>query len=300
MGEVTTRTSGAGLWADWCAATGHDPTVVTVPALTAHLTACPAPSRPARRARVRSILAAAPTTATDVRDRVLGTPTAPDSAFRTGPGWLSAGEALARIDPDDAVGRRDAFLLVLLGRISLTRTQAVTLAADQIDVPDEDRGTWPSITGVDVPFDPDPGRCPCCALTRWVDTLGAYVANGRAGVKDLLVHDSTMGHVCSGVPRSTWRTAETLLPGIDRHGWFGAPLTPRSVSAVMARRQGDPGEGDPAATGWGPAERGGPSPHMGTRPEPDSVLDDALDRLDDALETTLARVEALVRAADST
>lgn len=285
------------LWDDWCSATGRDPSVVTPAVLTEHLIQCPAPTRRARRDRLRAVLDRAGSSAA-ARASVLGAPAAPDSPFRAGPGWLGVDDTLAGIDPDDVAGRRDAFMMVLVGHVGLSRARVVGLAPDQVAVPDERRGGWPCITGVDVPFHRDPGRCACCVVHRWVRTLAAYQDGGRAAVREDIVADSHLGHVCSEPVRSVWASAPVLVPSIDRHGWFGEALTVRSVSAITARRQEDVSVAAPPPLGEGEEPRRGASEWMGCRPAPDPSLDDALDRLERALDVAAARAASLAGAAE--
>lgn len=281
------------LWADWCHATGTDPHRVDPDSLARHLLDCPAPSRRTRRSRVAAVLAATGATDPALRDLFLGAPPPPQPALRSGPDWLPLGEALARIDrdgyPTGVTGRRDAYLLVLLGPVGLTRARAITLTSEDVDVPDTDHGAWPTVAGVSAPFDQDPDRCAACAITRWVRVLAAHTGGGRPAAEAEVTGDPG-GHRCGDPVDQGWVWAPTLAPRIDRHGWFGGPLTPRAVTGMTAARQ-DTTVPVPV-TGWSGENRatGEPSEWMGRRPGRDTVLEDALDRLEAAIDETMTRL----------
>lgn len=291
----------AALWRDWCAATGHDPGTVTVPVLTEHLTACPAPSRRARRERVRAVLTVAAGDE-ETRAALLPTPPAPQSTIRSGEGWLSVEETLATLDPAGwpagAVARRDAWLLVLLGPLGLSRRSALALTAADVDVPEDGIGGWPAAAGIDLPFHPDPALCGACVAVRWLRLLAADVDGGRRGVEWEITTDSAAGsgHRCGdGVP-AAWASAVSLAPSIDRHGWFGPTLSRRAVTAMVADRQRAF-----TATPFNDVEPVGErrvSTTMGTRPVSDPMIDDALDRLDAALDEAMSRMAGVLDAAE--
>lgn len=299
-------TGQAALWRDWCAATGRDPGTVTVPALTEHLTACPAPSRRARRARIRAVLTVAAGDE-ETRTALLPPPPEPDSAIRVGEQWLSVDETLASLDPAGwpagAVARRDAWLIVLLGPLGLTRREALAVAPASVDVPQEDTGGWPVVAGADVPFHPDPALCGACVAVRWLRVLAADVDGGRRGVEWEIATDSAagVGHRCGDGASSAWASAPTLAPAIDRHGWFGPTLSRRSVTAIVADRQRAFTYAPEAATTGAAAGERRVSTTMGTRPASDPMIDDALDRLDAALEEAMSLAsDVLDVAEDST
>lgn len=296
--------SDARLWRDWCAATGHDPTVVTVPVLTAHLTACPTRSRRARRDRTRTIVTLADTDAA-TRDVLLPTPT-PQSAIRDGEPWLTVDDTLSALDPrgwpTGAVARRDAWLILLLGPLGMSRRAALTLTGADVTAPDEGMAGWPTVTGTDLPFRSDPALCGACIAVRWLRVLAADVDAGRRGVETEIAADSAAasGHRCGdGVPRA-WPRALTLAPAIDRHGWFGTTLSPRSVTALLAARQRAHTPAPAPTEQPSYPEPPAASSMMGRRPPPDPMIDDALDRLDDALDAVMVEMAAVLDVADGT
>lgn len=293
-------TGQAALWRDWCAATGRNPGVVTVPALTEHLIACPAPSRRARRARIRAVLTV---TSGDEQTRtaLLPAPPAPDRVIRDGEQWLSVNETLAALDPNGwpagAVARRDAWLIVLLGPLGMTRNEALALTPATVDVPQEGTGGWPVIAGIDVPFHADPALCSACVAVRWLRVLAAGVDGGRRNVEWEIAADSArgFGHRCGdGVPTG-WVSAQSLAPSIDRHGWLGPTLTRRSVTAIVSARQR---AYTSLAAETSESRERHTSAAMGTRPAPDPMLDDALDRLDAALDAAMSRMAGVLDAAE--
>jgi hypothetical protein len=149
-------------------------------------------------------------------------------------------------------GRRDAFLIVLLGVLHLTRREAQAVTADDIAVTSIVR-----ISGKVIPSADDAAACAACAVTRWLRILGPAWTGFRGDVIRLL--DPTKGnldqHDCERPLPGEWRRAEQLLLPLDVHGWarIGVTLSGRSMTGIVpARRSAAPATGREAV---GPVAR---------------------------------------------
>ncbi|NQX25643.1 hypothetical protein [Curtobacterium sp. VKM Ac-2852] len=133
-------------------------------------------------------------------------------------------------------GRRDAFLIVLLGTLHLTRGQARTINPDDVAVTSIVR-----IRGHVVPSSDEPASCPACAVTRWLRIVGPVWTGFRSDAIRLL--DPTRGnldqHDCEQPLPGEWRRAEQLLLPLDVHGWArtGVALSGRSMTSITPRRR---------------------------------------------------------------
>jgi hypothetical protein len=132
-------------------------------------------------------------------------------------------------------GRRDGWLLVLIGYLGLTRNQARELHQSQV-------GLFPrlSINSEPIPKTEPAAECPACAVTRWLRVAGAASFGWWNEVKETVspVGVDEHHHDCAVGLDGAWRQAETLLPSIDRHGWVTtSPMSTRAISTVIARRQ---------------------------------------------------------------
>jgi hypothetical protein len=275
------------LFLDWCTARDINPDGVDVEHLIAFGVDLPAARSTVRR-RMRSVVRML----SDRRQLVLPTATTQQTAIREGAGWLPVDQALASLPvtswPEALPARRDGYLIVLLHTVGLSRTAARRSTADEIDV-----YGWPTVAGKLVPFaNASPATCPACHLTRWLATLAAITAGGRAAARYAIDHDRTGDeHVCGTEIADEWRAAETLLPGIDRHGWLSdQPLSKRAITATMAARQTPlPVQShvlsvtDSTRSAW-----------FGRRPPPDRDLDDLLDRLDAAIDELTTKTGAIL------
>lgn len=226
------------LFTDWCESMGLSAFSATADTVAEFLHAFPAPIRSQGR-RVRSIrrhhsAAGAP----------LHLPTgAAQRAWREGDEWASLPQALAQLPvyrhqnglPMAIRGRRDGWLLVLVGLIGLTRGAARNLAEHEVSL-------FPklSVAGKLLPRSDPPVECPACAATRWLRVAGAASFGWRRDIVAAITPegDALGVHDCAIGLDGTWRHATTLLPGIDRHGWVSAePMSARAISATMALRQ---------------------------------------------------------------
>jgi hypothetical protein len=132
-------------------------------------------------------------------------------------------------------GRRDAFLIVLLGTLHLTRQRARTITPDDIAVTSIVR-----IRGHVVPSSDGPTSCAACAVTRWLRIVGPVWTGFRGDVIRLL--DPTKGtlnrHDCEQPLSGEWRRAEQLLLPLDVHGWArtGVALSGRSMTSLIPAR----------------------------------------------------------------
>lgn len=231
------------LFTDWCAAVGVSPLPATVGTVAAFFDQVPA-SEGTLRARLRVIRRAH-----QRAGQVLGIGYEPSpTAWRSGPGWLSLGAALARCEvggwPSAVRGRRDAFLLVAIGLVGLTRSQAVRLSVDDITWPTRPTSLDPiRIKGKAIEPTPGAADCPACAVTRWLRVATEQNRWGRSSVRQMLAtHPSTAtSHDCADGPPQGWREVWQLAPAVDQHGWFAdwRPMSTRAVSTVLATRLAD-------------------------------------------------------------
>lgn len=228
------------LFADWCLSMELAPLPTSVETISEFLAAFPAPLETQGR-RVRAIRRAH-----ERAGEPLALPTAPvPSALREGAQWAPVTRALAQVQKYEHPknfhaalrGRRDGWLIVLVGFLGLSRNQARGLCQSDVQLA-------PDITvrGALVPRDDTirATECPACAVTRWLRIVGAASLGFRGEVQHLVNPEGVDGtaHDCATDPDDSWRQATTLLPSIDRYGWVSSvPMTARSVSATMARRQ---------------------------------------------------------------
>lgn len=160
--------------------------------------------------------------------------------IRTGEPYASTEEALAQLPRARRVaglrGRRDAWLLILIGVLELTRRQCHDISAERIDLSAGIR-----VHGRFIPTGNDTATCPACAVTRWLRVIGEYGVGFRTYAFQLLDPQVALtdAHDCEDPVGDDWKTAPQLLPAIDQHGWVrdSAPLSMRSISAVSARVQ---------------------------------------------------------------
>jgi hypothetical protein len=226
------------LYSDWCASVGAPALPTTAGAIAEFLAAFPAPIEEQGR-RVRAIRRAHESAGATL---VLPTTEKP-SALRNGGSWTSVPRALAQVPKyhhpkgiEAAIrGRRDGWLLVLVGVLGLSRNDARLLGQDDVEV-------FPRLTikNLAVPRNEPPAECPACAVTRWFRIAGAasfgFWKDVQAVVTPVGVDEAE--HDCATGLDGLWRQADTLLPAVDRHGWVSSePMSTRAVSAAMARRQ---------------------------------------------------------------
>ena len=192
-------------------------------------------------------------------------------------------------------GRRDAWLLVLLGEVGLTRRAATQVTTSDIRLTE----TGLLLAGHEVPTAAQPLACPRCAATRWIRAAILAQDWGRASLRAAFMSESPTPaeHDCETPLPPNWNEIWELLPAVDRHGWTAPwrPMSLRSVSAVLAYRQ--------AATMVSQPEepRGSEIEDCYEVPEPSPwrnlSMDELLERLDEQMAATdevLRRVEAAV------
>lgn len=242
------------LFADWCASWGRDPAAADRSTVDEFLAAFPvAPKTQVNRDRaIRNELRRLGRT---LEPRMPGKPTA-QSLIRTGARYAPVDVALTQLPRTRRVtglrGRRDAWLLVLIGVLRLTRRETQAIAADDVDLSAGIR-----VRGQFVPTGPDPLTCPACAVTRWLRVAGVYGVGFRTYAFELVDPESALTdeHDCETPVDDEWLSAPQLLPAIDQHGWFrDAPLSMRSISAISARVQVRTGA---VAQAWEPFEATG-------------------------------------------
>ncbi|WP_065963922.1 hypothetical protein [Curtobacterium sp. UCD-KPL2560] len=216
----------------WCEATGHASLPATAATIGQFLTLFPgsASTQRLRRRAIRAhhLAAGFPDPIPTVEARVWPRPEAP--------GQTIVGEVLAAIPkyryPIGLRGRRDAFLIVLLGVLHLTREQTRTITPDDVAVTSIIR-----IRGHVVPSSDDPVSCAACAVTRWLRIAGPVWTGFRGDV--IRVLDPTKGnldqHDCAQPVPGEWRRAEQLLLSLDVHGWArtGVSLSGRSMTSII-------------------------------------------------------------------
>lgn len=242
-----------GRFVAWCGATGHESLPATAATIGQFLTLFPgsASTQRLRRHTIRAhhLKAGLPDPIPTVEARVWPRPEAPDHA--------AVGAVLAAIPkyryPIGLRGRRDAFLIVLLGVLHLTREQARAITPADVAVTSIIR-----IRGHVVPSSDDPTSCAACAVTRWLRIVGPLWTGFRGDVIRLL--DPTRGnlgrHDCEQPVPGEWRRAEQLLLPLDVHGWArtGASLSGRSMTSIIPSRRAA-AAGDPIVESLGAVSR---------------------------------------------
>jgi hypothetical protein len=221
------------VFSDWAQSVDGGVEAVTAETVASFLAAAPAAPSTQRR-RVRSIRAAlvAAGLPVDIPHRP------PSTTVRTGEGWADTGRALEQLPtahfPVGLRGRRDGWLLVLIGVLGLTRQQARAISSADVVL-------FPALTiaGQTVPRAERPGECPACAVHRWLRVAGPAARGWKSEVQRALNQPLDLGHDCQVGLDGTWREAQVLAPAIDRHGWAddSAPLSADSVSNIMLVRQ---------------------------------------------------------------
>lgn len=211
---------------------------------------------------------------------------------------LSLPEALERIDPSGWPGgfrgRRDAFLLVLLGHVGLTRRQALDTRADGFEWTPEG---W-QLQGDLIASNPSgsPATCLSCAVSRWFGVLGENDHWSSSSARTFIARSSQLlTHDCQSPllhrPDSYWREAHVLLPAIDRHGMTSmpvhSPMSERAVTSVLSTRRArltaPPAPAplnEPLGTTEQPDERGQRFVEY-SWDEMDQIIDDTCDRADE-------------------
>ena len=221
------------LFLDWCAATGLFAPATTAAAVTAFLDDIPAgPST--RRRRVRAIRNAHVTTGhlspadphrTAPTLNLADSPADPaGAAVRSSAGWLTPDQALTHLPvniwPHGLHARRDGVLLLLLGPLRHTRTQALHATARSYPLP----GIGPT----DLTTADDPRTCHACILTRWLTAVAATANGGRFAAEEVVVGSHGAGR--SGV--------HDCLENID-DGWQQYPLLP-SIDQIRVDQRHPP------------------------------------------------------------
>ncbi|GGL91749.1 hypothetical protein GCM10009706_32910 [Curtobacterium citreum] len=225
-----------GRFVAWCEAAGHASLPATAATIEQFLTLFPGSTsteRLRRRAiRAHHLAAGLLDPLPTVEARVWPRSEASDQS--------AVGEVLAAIPkyryPIGLRGRRDAFLIVLLGVLHLTREQARAITPDDVAVTSIIR-----IRGHVVPSSDDPVSCAACAVIRWLRIVGPVWTGFRGDVIRLL--DPTKGdvdrHDCEQPVPGEWRRAEQLLLPLDIHGWSrtGVSLSGRSMTSITTSRR---------------------------------------------------------------
>lgn len=133
-------------------------------------------------------------------------------------------------------GRRDAFLVVLVGFLQLSRREARSITPGLIEL-----GSIVKIHGRVIPSNDDPATCLACAVTRWLRVVGNAYLGHRVETRTLL--DSTKAdlteHDCARPFTEQWRRATELLVPLDTYGWArtGVRLSKRSITSIIPTRR---------------------------------------------------------------
>lgn len=154
----------------------------------------------------------------DLLDEVLPVlPTEPAQPIRAGTGWVTPAKAVAAVPltryPVGLVARRDAFLLLLLYQLHLTRSHARGIT--EVDIA---TGRTITIAGVLVQRSADAVLFWRCVITRWWRVLGAAALQFRYTVREPLDPALfTDAQACNADVADDWRVAQFLLRrSIDR------------------------------------------------------------------------------------
>ncbi|NQX13714.1 hypothetical protein HQQ80_18965 [Microbacteriaceae bacterium VKM Ac-2855] len=221
------------LYVDWCEARGIVPVPASVKQLATYAQEVPA-AFSTTVARIRAIRIAH-----ELAGALFPYPApSPVPAVRSGKEWASIPDAIAAVPvtryPVGLVGRRDAFVLLLLDLLRLSRRQAGAVSVAEVD-PDR----W-FIAGVELLRTDPAATCARCVLSRWLRVLGPAALGRRLSAAEVLdpgLH--TESHDCDEPLDAAWTSAPVLLPAIDQHGWLDnhRPLSIRTISAITATRQ---------------------------------------------------------------
>jgi hypothetical protein len=226
------------LFSDWCESVDASPLPTTAEAVAAFLTAFPATIE-AQGRRVRAIRRAH-----ERAGAPLELPTGPrPRVFRDGEPWAPAPRALAQVvkyhHPKGSQvairGRRDGWLIVLVGTLGFTRNEAREVIEADVKLHPQ-----LSIKEKPVPRAEPAAECPACAVTRWLRIAGDASFGFWSEVHRSISPDGVDedAHDCQVGLDGSWRQATTLLPAVDSHGWVSADaMSTRAISATMARRQ---------------------------------------------------------------
>lgn len=271
----------------WCEAAGHESLPATAATIEQFLTLFPGSTstqrlrRHAIRTHHLAVGLSDPIHA--VEARVWPRPEAPDHA--------TVEQVLAAIPkyryPIGLRGRRDAFLIVLLGVLHLTREKARTITPADVAVTSIIR-----IRGHVVPSSDDPATCAACAVTRWLRIVAPVWSGFRGDVIRML--DPTKGtldrHDCEQLVPGEWRRAEQLLLPLDVYGWarIGVTLSGRSITSIVPSRRA-------AAQGEHLPELVGPVTRVPSRFDAMTLQETyvELGETDAAVDAALARLQAL-------
>jgi hypothetical protein len=228
------------LFADWCSAAE----MVALPASPETVNEF-VRSTPARASTVRRRLRAIRHVHQNARQQLPIELPARSTTIRVGEGWVPIARALAQLPtlrfPVGLRGRRDGWLLVLIGVLGMSRREALAVRTHQIQLSPDIQ-----IAGRTVPRTDSAAECPSCAVTRWLRVVRPAAAGFRATVKEILdpagVDDTA--HDCAVELDGSWRTVRALAISIDRNGWVSAghPISLTAVSAIMTARQRPAGE----------------------------------------------------------
>jgi len=137
-------------------------------------------------------------------------------------------------------GRRDAFLVVLVGFLQLSRQEARSITPGQIEL-----GSIVKIHGRVIPSNDDPVTCLACAVTRWLRVVGNAYLGYQHETRALL--DSTKAdlseHDCGRPVTEPWRRAAKMLLSLDTYGWArtDVPLSKRSITSIVPARRNSSG-----------------------------------------------------------
>ncbi len=237
------------LFADWCAATDHDPLIADAQTISAFNAACPAVPATQRR-RLAAVehhrrvagsgiawkSSASLVTAPPVRARVPLDPDLVVTALRLLPsrGWTAG-----------LFGRRDKALLVLAAATQIPYRELAVMTVGQLDIVDGAAGVTDSCGELRIIEETsDPVLCGPCALTRWrrvidVEVTTMSVARIRYLLKKAPVVTAASRHVRQDPEPINLKTlAVPLFPPINQWGHLPLPIHPlsRHAISILARQ----------------------------------------------------------------
>ncbi|MFE6966766.1 hypothetical protein ACFVAJ_16780 [Agromyces sp. NPDC057679] len=273
------------LFSDWCHSIDVDPRFAGVTIIETFLAEIPVAPGTAKR-RVTAIRRSLEQTGVH-----LDLPAPPrSSTVRSGEGWATVSEALLQLPkwryPTGLRGRRDAWILVLIAVLGMSRREAAAVTPADVEI----GGGVVRISGRLVPRSDRTADCPACAVARWLDVIGRAHYGWRSDLRTVLMPPEAPpnDHSCETELSTLWMDVPALTATIDTHGWVhtGRGIGLLSVSKIMDRTQRLTGEREAAIRQRVVSERFAEASV--------NELADAYDDVDARLAELLAQAESLL------
>lgn len=248
------------LFADWCAATGHQALPATADTVTDFARA--AGSAPSTERRFRAAIA-------DAHRRAGHVPPGVPVAQRSHPfPGVDVQAVLGRIPvwgwPAGLFGRRDAMLVVARVQAGLTLAQTAALTVEQVSV---DENQVLHLPGVQLTPTEIPQTCPACVWLRWRSMLVHMRRFTPAAVlaRRLYRSDVVEEHRCAST--STQQVSGPVLVPINQWGAPPLPLQPATARTITALTTAHTGSAPPRhPTRTPPPEDPPPPPALSASP----------------------------------